>query len=413
MEEGNHMGSEKNKFKPNPYLPEHVVDPPFFAGREDEIKTFRNFVEQGIASKPRNIAVTGEWGIGKTSLLRKLERIARRDYETLCIRVEMNSSIGFEDLLNIILISLKEEALTASGISDKTMNFFEDLNVSFEYGIKIEKKKINTPLVYEFRKKLVKIHDELKNDKKLIIISIDNAEFLEDVKAAVEETRNTFQRLAEADCKYMLIFSGRLTFFEEITAIYAPFARFFNLVELKPLNMEETKDAILLPIKNCNGITFTKDAMETIYEKSEGHPFIIKSMCSTLFDSVKGNGIITKEVIEKNKSKILKDLASKVFLDKISKASNEEKYMLIKMAKIADPLLSFKADKKTQEKLEILVNKILSLTKTLNEGNIRDTERGQKTIDMIKGIDKEIDELVYKIYDITEKEKRIIQDTCL
>ena len=53
---------------PDPYIPEQVVDPDDFVGRSEEIK-----------GKPRNIAIIGDWGIGKTALLRKFEDIAIRN----------------------------------------------------------------------------------------------------------------------------------------------------------------------------------------------------------------------------------------------------------------------------------------------------------------------------------------------
>ena len=62
-----------------------------------------------------------------------------------------------------------------------------------------------------------------------------------------------------------------------------------------------------------------------------------------------------------------------------------------------------------QQPLIKLVDKMLSLNKRLNElGDKKTTER-ERIEKEIEETDKEIDELVYKIYDITEEEKKVIE----
>ena len=58
-----------------------------------------------------------------------------------------------------------------------------------------------------------------------------------------------------------------------------------------------------------------------------------------------------------------------------------------------------------------LVDKILSLNKRLNEIGDKKTDEKVKIEEGIKKTDKEIDELVYKIYGITENEKKIIEES--
>ena len=73
------------------------------------------------------------------------------------------------------------------------------------------------------------------------------------------------------------------------------------------------------------------------------------------------------------------------------------------------PLKKVSVDK--QEPLINLVNKILPLNKRLNELGDKKTDEREKLEQEIKKTDKEIDELVYKIYGITEEEKKIIEES--
>jgi type I restriction-modification system DNA methylase subunit len=58
-----------------------------------------------------------------------------------------------------------------------------------------------------------------------------------------------------------------------------------------------------------------------------------------------------------------------------------------------------------------LVNKMLLLSKSLNEIGDKKTDERQRIEEEIKRTDAEIDELVYKLYGITEEEKKVIEES--
>jgi len=64
-----------------------------------------------------------------------------------------------------------------------------------------------------------------------------------------------------------------------------------------------------------------------------------------------------------------------------------------------------------EDKIIKLVDKMLALNKSLNEIGDKKTEDRARIEDEIKRTDDEIDEIVYKLYGITEDEKRIIEDS--
>ncbi|MEM5792748.1 MAG: N-6 DNA methylase [Candidatus Aenigmatarchaeota archaeon] len=69
------------------------------------------------------------------------------------------------------------------------------------------------------------------------------------------------------------------------------------------------------------------------------------------------------------------------------------------------------APESEQQPLIKLVDKMLSLNKRLNEIGDKKTDERAKIEEEIKKTDAEIDELVYKIYGITEEEKKIIEES--
>jgi len=64
---------------------------------------------------------------------------------------------------------------------------------------------------------------------------------------------------------------------------------------------------------------------------------------------------------------------------------------------------------KDKQPLITLVDKMLSLNKRLNEIGDKKTDERARIEEEIKKTDAEIDELVYKIYGITEEEKKVIE----
>ncbi len=72
---------------------------------------------------------------------------------------------------------------------------------------------------------------------------------------------------------------------------------------------------------------------------------------------------------------------------------------------------SKKQETKLRDEIVELVKKMLALNKRLNEIGDKKTDQRYKIEEEIKKTDAEIDELVYKLYGITEKEKKIIEES--
>ena len=64
-----------------------------------------------------------------------------------------------------------------------------------------------------------------------------------------------------------------------------------------------------------------------------------------------------------------------------------------------------------QKPLIFLVEKILSLNKQLDSIGDKKTSESKKIEDEISNINNQIDEMVYKLYGITEEEKKVIEES--
>jgi ABC-type lipoprotein export system ATPase subunit len=87
-----------------PYVTGFPADPKSFAGRERELEEIKKAIDYIVHSEPatpQNVAIVGDWGIGKTSLLNKSKTIALDDDCLLEIGglVKLHSLINAKQLL--------------------------------------------------------------------------------------------------------------------------------------------------------------------------------------------------------------------------------------------------------------------------------------------------------------------------
>ncbi|MDP2845890.1 MAG: hypothetical protein Q8N79_07450 [Candidatus Methanoperedens sp.] len=112
--------------------------------------------------------------------------------------------------------------------------------------------------------------------------------------------------------------------------------RFFEHIELKSFRLEETEEAIHLPLQRLKiDLEFDDDVIETIQTKTEGHPYFIMFFAHDVFE-YKQKGTVTLEFFNSIYEKIFSHLAAARFIEDLTVASEKEKEVLFKMAKLGE-----------------------------------------------------------------------------
>lgn len=319
----------------NPFKPGTTVDPEYFVGRQLEIKAYEEGLEQSGFSNPQHLAIMGERGIGKSSLLRKLASISDPS-KYLIIRRDLDSSIkSLEDLVNFMLEIIKSSGIsyfsTRNKIKNKVSKFFNDYSWQISLlgsgvGIESRKKMILQEFFYN---ELENISSNTKNTFLSICIMLDEAEHLEGIEGSWSFLRTVFSRLTENGLNYLLIVAGKLGLFSKIKEIFSPMERFFYPFELGPLSMDEVKEAITKPFKKI-GRTVTQEVIDSIFKFSIGYPFIVQVFGFHLFNT--GNSLIDKSTLEENLPNIMDRLDAQIFKSRYDSASPQELKILRKIA---------------------------------------------------------------------------------
>ncbi|MEA3514400.1 MAG: ATP-binding protein [Nanoarchaeota archaeon] len=300
----------------NPFNPQLPARPDFFVGRKSEVKEFEKFMTQTSHNYPMNMSITGNRGVGKTSILMKFEQISK---DNKCLVVRLSNYEGninnIIELSDYIISNIKTEILSKKPIGenfDKFKNWISTLKPSIgwnDINLSLEKKQIVQEIL---RQKLNKLWNEIKKDYKACIILFDEAESLEKTEGALTFLREVFQRI-EDKCNYMIVLAGNLNFPEKMSESFSPLNRFFPSSRLMPLKENDIRDYIYKKF-GSEDVYLDEYPIQFIIENSEGHPYILVAMCYLIFDSLRDEEKrITIDIIKRSEEKIYAKLSQNFF----------------------------------------------------------------------------------------------------
>lgn len=271
----------------NPFNPQQPAKPHFFVGRDNEIKCFQNFLGQTIHGSPMNLSITGDRGMGKTSILNKFEEIAKNE-NSLVIRISNYESNvkNIIELSEFLITNIQRELISRNPIS-KTLNDFGKWLSSFKPTIEIEgisvtleRKQIVQDVL---RERLQEIWEKVKDRYSSIVFLVDEAESLEDI-GVLTFLREVFQRV-QSNSNYMIVLAGKFNFPERMSEQFSPLNRFFPAQRLRRLEEKDIEEYLKNRLKET-GINISKNAISEIFQMSEGHPYVLVCISFLVFDSL-------------------------------------------------------------------------------------------------------------------------------
>ncbi|BBM84540.1 type IV toxin-antitoxin system AbiEi family antitoxin domain-containing protein [Candidatus Uabimicrobium amorphum] len=319
----------------NPYITGFPVAPQVFVGRNRQQMYFQRAVKQTRLSNPvspQNIAIMGNWGIGKTSLLNKCLQDAQEE-NILVVKVTLSPekcktmedfAVNTVDALYQSIWHYDFSTKVKSQLSKWKIDGFKLLGVE----IKKTKNKSPTPATI-LTNKIKELWDIIKNDVSLMIIAYDDLHYLSKCYAnGLYDLRAIFQDTREAGVRAMLVVTGDKSLFSNIRGISEPLVRFFEQIHLGTFSELEAKECLKRPlaVNNIN-LKFEKKVMEEIFQKTEQHPYFITFFAHDLFE-YKSAGRITIKLFQKVYPEILEHLAATRFINDIAITNDTERKLL-------------------------------------------------------------------------------------
>ena len=304
--------------KVNPFRPGHPIVPGMFVGRLSELEALESALIQTKSGQPINFMLTGERGIGKTSLLNYLRWQAQGDIDIdgskvnfLVIDTDVDQNTTQIGLIKKIKLGLNRQ-LGATEPARKYMadawSFLKRVEAA---GVRVADSSVDDELILEeFSYSLAQTIDRVCNYDKAgspfnsnydgILLLIDEAD-----NSSPDLHLGTFfklltERLQRHSCDNFMIGLAGLPDLRNVLVNSHPSSlRIFEELPLGRLSETEVKRVVSFALKKANEVndvktTINQEGMETLVDYAEGYPHFIQQFGYSAFD-VDSDNIIDRD----------------------------------------------------------------------------------------------------------------------
>ena len=288
------MKDHNNLFQ-NPFRPGAGHMPPYLAGRMEEQKEFIGLLRQEVILD--NMILTGLRGVGQTVLMESLKPLAQQQQwawagtelsETTSVTEQSLATRIITDL-SVVTSGFTHRITTpaAPGFATKATHVDQRLDHAFLTRVYNE-----TPGLSSDKLKAV-LHIAWKSIQSSqlrgVVFAYDEAQTLVD-HASKEQypfslLLDVFQSIQKSGIRFMLLLTGLPTLFPKLVQTRTFAERMFRVITLGRLSDEETKEAIVVPIKNLKSpVMPAPNSVKLICRKSGGYPYFVQFICREVFD---------------------------------------------------------------------------------------------------------------------------------
>jgi len=293
--------------KINPFKPNSPVSTGMFAGRIEEIKLLEQGLHQTKNSHPCNFLVTGERGIGKSSLMMILKEFSSGAFESLdhgsfdfiTINGVISERMNLMTLVKLIDRNLKRELGKVESVRkfmEGTWDFVQRIRI-MDSGI--EKKSIpeeSDLIINDFSYSLAETCKRIVNPEKGeekkdgILFIIDEADNSCDELHVGYFFKVVTELLQQNGChNVMFVVVGLPEISEKLAKSHESSLRIFNHIKVKELNPRDRTYVIEKGMEEGNRLnteqtTITDSAKRHISTLSEGYPHFIQQFAHSAFE---------------------------------------------------------------------------------------------------------------------------------
>lgn len=283
----------------------------YFYNRQKDIKKINLQINSIYEDLPNQLLITGNRGVGKTFLLKKI--LQDTDEKTLTAYIDIsriystNKQITEEEVLKEILSEIhnclneklslykKFEKNIKSITENISLHNYEFTDTNSIFNIPIPKIKDNyqnlSKFVMELPQKIVDIYDEIEG----FIIVIDEFQFLKYLKNP-EAFFWLFRSFIQDQSNICYIFTGSVSktadIIESINGQSGAFGGRMIQIDIEAFSKDETRN--YLKDKAAN-LQFTPEGFERFYECTRGIPAYINTFCNVLDSGIVYDEIMIKE----------------------------------------------------------------------------------------------------------------------
>lgn len=293
----------------NPYTPGAGAMPKYLAGRDAILEAASLQIKALAANyQNRSIVLYGLRGVGKTVLLNSIESIAEGE-GVLVRHIEVEEKKGLISPLASACCSLSSSLnkieLVKSKL-DQIRNLFTSLTLSVDAGdgslsFGFNEDILGTSLASsrnlsgDFTDILVVLGKYAQAAGASILIGIDELQYAG--KEELEALACALHRVTQLGLPVMFCCAGLPKLLKMLGEAKTYSERQFNFVKVDSLPRDKAVEAIVRPAQKL-GVRYSDEAVDAIISYTEGYPYFIQELCSTIWTSSDSKCISLETVLE-------------------------------------------------------------------------------------------------------------------
>jgi len=272
----------------SPFTPGIPVPLDYFIGRIKEIERLQRAIRAASVGRNMNVFITGERGIGKSSLAGFGRYLAQKEYGFVGAHCYLGTAQSVEDVTRVIFHrllrempekSLFENARDVLGRYIKSVDLF-GMNIEFTRDRDdLEDLKLNfLPILHQ-------VFNAIEEERKGVYLALDDLdgvvrvpEFAYFLKSLVDEMA-TSERLA---IPLVLILVGVEERIADLGDIHASVPRIFDVVHLSPMSVEESAEFFKKAFASV-GMKLDDDGLDTLVYFSGNLPVLLHEVGDATF----------------------------------------------------------------------------------------------------------------------------------
>lgn len=325
----------------------------FFTGRRAEIERIERALSQVALGKPGAVFITGEYGIGKSSLAGFIQYIAEREHRIFGVHVLLGGAASLEDVATKTVEAILRTGAynpTWTEIARNALAKYVGKQDLFGFSVNLESLQADGPtLSHGFLPLLKGLFDRAaQQDAKGILLILDeingitaDPHFSHFIKGLVDENA-----LSRPPLPLLIVLCGVEERRREMIRHHPPVERIFDIAEIRPMD-EDEMEAFFTRAFESQGMSLEPDALNLLRHYSAGYPKVMHIIGDAAFwidkdgriDEVDAfNAVLaaTEDVGRKFvDQQVLRELRSKDYLSILAKLAKTDFDLTFEKSQIA------------------------------------------------------------------------------
>jgi len=271
----------------SPFTPGNPVPIELFVGRQDQIKKVLQYIGQITYGKPENAFLTGDRGIGKSSLASFLKHFVTNQKNILGIHIFLGGVNTLEEMVRKIFDEILKETKNQTWFNNINALFGEFIKEIGLFGVSVNFKppvKDLRELVRNFPEAINNLLEKIHEEKSGLFIALDDVNGL----IEKEEFANWYKSFADEVATHYKHFPVYVMLIglpekrDTLSKLQPSLMRIFRPIEIEKLTDKEVKQFFEKAFKNSK-IKVEPSAMELMVKYSSGLPIMMHEIGDATF----------------------------------------------------------------------------------------------------------------------------------